>query len=346
MNIRKGCFLFLIFLSVAGGIAGYWGLKFYTENYANNVEQEGFVLIPNGSSFEAILDSVKGNVKDIETFTTVAIEKGMYENFRAGRYHFKKGMGNASLVNMIKAGNQTEDTFRIIDFGDVYQMLGRVSRKTEADSLAFVQKLNTIAQQKGLASAEDLKPYFFIDTYRFFWTVSPEAFFERFETQYTAFWNSERQQKEAKTGLTRNQIYALASIVYKESGGKPDEMKTIAGLYLNRYRKGMKLQSDPTVIYAINKDSQFTTPIKRVFYKHLSHPSPYNTYKNAGIPPGPICIVDKKSVEAVLDAEKHNYIFMAADPDRLGYHRFTASDTEHAKNAKDYQDWLNRKNIK
>jgi UPF0755 protein len=161
-----------------------------------------------------------------------------------------------------------------------------------------------------------------------------------------AVWTAERLAKEKASGLSRNQIYALASIVYKESGGRPDEQKTIAGLYLNRYRKGMKLQSDPTVIYAINKESNFTTPIKRVLYKHLSHPSPYNTYANAGIPPGPICITDKNSVDAVLNAEKNSYIFMAADPDRPGLHRFTASDVEHEKNAKDYQRWLDSRDIR
>ncbi|MEF9476918.1 endolytic transglycosylase MltG [Chryseobacterium sp. 1B4] len=123
-------------------------------------------------------------------------------------------------------------------------------------------------------------------------------------------------------------------------------MKTIAGLYLNRYRKGMKLQSDPTVIYAINKQTNFKEPIKRVLYKHLSTPSPYNTYANAGIPPGPICVVDKNSIDAVLNAENNNYIFMCADPSRPGYHKFTASAEEHAVNAKAYQDWLNSKNIK
>ena len=108
----------------------------------------------------------------------------------------------------------------------------------------------------------------------------------------------------------------------------------------------MKLQSDPTVIYAVNKASNFTQQIKRVYYKHLKEPSPYNTYANKGIPPGPICIVDKNSLDAVLEAENNNYIFMCADPARFGYHKFTDNDAEHAKNAKAYQDWLNSRQIK
>lgn len=344
--MKKGCTIFMAIFLLLGGIAVYFGYRFYDENYANNVENESVVLIPSNANFQTILDSVQGKVKNMEAFSAVAKSKNLDQFFHAGRYIFKEGMGNADLVNMMKAGNQTEDTFRIIDFGSVYQMVGRVARKTEADSLHFVNELNAIAKQKGLKDAEDLKNYFFIDTYRFYWTVSPKDFFQKFESQYNEFWNEERKAKEQKLGLTRNQVYALASIVYKESGGKPDEMKTIAGLYLNRYHKGMKLQSDPTVIYAINKDTNFTTPIKRVLYKHLAHASPYNTYRNEGIPPGPICVTDKSSVDAVLNAEKHDYIFMAADPDKLGYHRFTASDKEHAQNAKDYQKWLNERNIK
>lgn len=327
-------------------IGGFFGFRFYKKYYSSNVAKEGYILIPHGASFAAIQDSISPYISNRESFAEVAKDKNLDRFFNAGRYRIKQGSSNTDLVNMIKAGNQTENTFRIGDFGDVYQMLGRVTKKTELDSLKFINSLNQIAQQRGLANAEGLKKYFFIDTYNFFWTVTPEEFFKKFDEQYKEFWTAERIEKEKQSGLTRDQIYALASIVYKESGGKPDEMKTIAGLYLNRYHKGIKLQSDPTVIYAVNQATNFSTPIRRVLYKHLREPSPYNTYANAGIPPGPICIVDKNSVDAVLNPESHNYIYMAADPDRFGFHRFTASDAEHAKNARDYQQWLNSKNIR
>lgn len=327
-------------------IGGFFGFKFYKKYKTNNVEKEGYILIPTGAKFEQVLDSISPYLKNKQAFKEVALDKNMDKYISPGRYRIKSGTDNTALVNMIKAGNQTENTFRIGDFNDVYQMVGRVSRKTEADSLAFVNEFNKIATSKGYASAEDLKKYFFSDTYQFFWTVKPAEFFNKFEKDYNEFWTADRVAKEKALNLTRNEIYALASIVYKESGGKPDEQKTIAGLYLNRVRKGMKLQSDPTVIYAVNKDTNFTQDIRRVLYKHLSHPSPYNTYANAGIPPGPICVVDRNSVDAVLNAERNDYIFMCADPQKFGYHKFTASDAEHAKNAKAYQDWLNSKNIK
>ena len=325
----------------------FFGYQFYKKYYANNVEKEGYILIPHSANFNSIVDSIAPYVKNKEQFVEVAKSKNLDQFFNAGRYRIKSGSNNTDLVNMIKAGNQTENTFRIGDFFTVYQMVGKVAKKTELDSLRFANDLNKIATDKGLKDAEELKKYFFIDTYNFFWTVTPKDFFKKFENDYNGFWTAERKSKEQKLNLSRNQVYALASLVYKETGGKPDEMKTVAGLYLNRHRKGMKLQSDPTVIYAVSKANNFKDePLKRVMFKHLRENSPYNTYFSAGIPPGPICMVDKNSVDAVLNAESNNYIFMCADPAKFGFHKFTASAEEHAINAKAYQDWLNSKNIK
>ncbi|WP_226064359.1 endolytic transglycosylase MltG [Kaistella polysaccharea] len=345
--MKKGFGIVLVIVFLIFAVGSFFGYQYYKKFYGNNVAKEGYVLIPHSANFNSILDSISPYVKNKEQFAEVAKSKNMDKFFSAGRYRIKSGTNNTDLVNMIKAGNQTENTFRIGDFFTVYQMVGKVAKKTELDSLRFATDLDKIATTKGLSNAEELKKYFFIDTYNFFWTVTPEEFFKKFEGEYNDFWTAERNGKEKQLGLSRDQIYALASLVYKETGGKPDEMKRVAGLYLNRFRKGMKLQSDPTVIYAVSKANNFQgDPIKRVFFKHLREPSPYNTYYSAGIPPGPICMVDKNSVDAVLNAEKNDFIFMAADPNKFGFHRFTASDIEHAKNAKDYQQWLNSKNIK
>lgn len=327
-------------------ILGFFGFRFYNKYLGNNVAKEGFVLIPHKAGYKQILDSITPFIKNKDNFVSIADDKNLKDNFKPGRYELKRGMNNREITNMILAGNQTPNSFRIKDFDDVYQMIGRVSKKTETDSATFIQKLDQIAISRGYKNAEDLKKYFFNNTYEFFWTVTPKEFFEKFDNDYKDFWTAERITKEKQSGLTRDQIYALASIVYKESGGKPDEQRTIAGLYINRYRKGMKLQSDPTVIYAVSKANNFTKQIKRVYFKDLKEPSPYNTYANKGIPPGPICIVDKNSLNAVLDAEKNNYIYMCADPARFGYHKFTDNDAQHAINAKAYQDWLNRRQIK
>ena len=345
MNNSKQIIAVIVFLLFA--IGSFFGYQYYQKFYRNNVTKEGYVLIPHSANFNSILDSIAPYIKNKEQFSEVAKSKSMDKYFSAGRYRIKSGTNNTDLVNMIKAGNQTENTFRIGDFFTVYQMVGKVALKTELDSLRFATDLNKIATTKGLTNAEDLKKYFFIDSYNFFWTVTPQEFFKKFEDDYNGFWNAERKGKEQSLGLSRDQVYALASLVYKETGGKPDEMKTVAGLYLNRHRKGMKLQSDPTVIYAVSKANNFQgDPIKRVFFKHLREPSPYNTYFSSGIPPGPICMVDKNSVDAVLNAQANDFIYMCADPARFGFHKFTASAAEHAVNAKKYQDWLNSKNIK
>ena len=345
--MKKGFGIVLVIVFLIFAVGSFFGYQYYKKIYGNNVAKEGYVLIPHSANFNSILDSISPYVKNKEQFAEVAKSKNMDRFFQAGRYRIKSGTNNTDLVNMIKAGNQTENTFRIGDFFTVYQMVGKVVKKTELDSLRFATDLDKIATTKGLSNAEDLKKYFFIDTYNFFWTVTPDEFFKKFEDDYNGFWTAERKAKEQNLGLSRDQIYALASLVYKETGGKPDEMKTVAGLYLNRYRKGMKLQSDPTVIYAVSKANNFHgDPIKRVFFKHLREPSPYNTYFSAGIPPGPICMVDKNSVDAVLNAQKNDFIYMCADPARFGFHKFTASAAEHAVNAKIYQDWLNSKNIK
>lgn len=345
--MKKGFGIVLVIVLLIFAVGSFFGYQYYKKFYGNNVAKEGYILIPHSANLNSILDSISPYVKNKDQFAQVAKSKNMDRFFQAGRYRIKSGTNNTDLVNMIKAGNQTENTFRIGDFFTVYQMVGKVAKKTELDSLRFATDLNKIATQKGLTNAEELKKYFFIDTYNFFWTVTPEEFFKKFEDQYNAFWTAERKGKEQSLGLSRDQIYALASLVYKETGGKPDEMKTVAGLYLNRHRKGMKLQSDPTVIYAVSKANNFQgDPIRRVLFKHLREASPYNTYFSAGIPPGPICMVDKNSVDAVLNAQKNDFIYMCADPARFGFHKFTASAAEHAVNAKEYQDWLNSKNIK
>lgn len=345
--MKKGCGIVSVIMFLIFSVGSFFGYQYYKKYYANNVSKEGYILIPHSANFTSILDSIAPYVENKEQFAEVAKSKNLNKFFQAGRYRIKSGTNNTDLVNMIKAGNQTENTFRIGDFFSVYQMIGKVALKTELDSLKFATDLNKIATEKGLTNAEDLKKYFFIDSYNFFWTVTPQDFFKKFEAEYNSFWTAERKAKEQSLGLSRDQIYALASLVYKETGGKPDEMKTVAGLYLNRYRKGMKLQSDPTVIYAVSKANNFQgAPLKRVFFKHLREASPYNTYYSAGIPPGPICMVDKNSVDAVLNADHNDFIYMCADPARFGLHKFTASAAEHAVNAKIYQDWLNSKNIK
>lgn len=325
-----------------GGVLGY---RYYQKFYANNTAKKGYFIIPNKANFAQIIDSVSPFLKDKESFIAVAKSKNLGQFFSKGRYKIEQEDNNTEIVNRIKQGSQSPNNFRIGDFGDIYQMLGRVSRKTETDSLSFVKGLDEIAKSKGLNSAEDLKIYFLSNTYDFFWTVTPKQLFHRFDEEYQKFWTNDRKNLEKQSGLNRKQIIALASIVEKESA-KSEERKIIAGLYINRFKKGMKLQSDPTVIYAINKKNNFSKIIKRLYFKDLKENSPYNTYQNVGIPPEPICIVSADAIDAILNADKNNYIYMCADPNKPGYHRFTNNDVIHEKNARDYRNWLDQRKIK
>jgi len=175
--------------------------------------------------------------------------------------------------------------------------------------------------------------------------ISAEKFRDKMTKEYRNFWNKERTDKAAKQGLTPIQATILASIVHKESV-KKDERPRIAGAYLNRLKLQMPLQADPTVIYAIKKNSNdFDQVIKRVFYNDLRMSSPYNTYINLGLPPGPIAMPDITALEAVLNPEKNNFIYFCASVDRFGYHEFAATFEEHNKNAKKYSDWINSKGV-
>jgi len=308
--------------------------------------KSGFILISNDANFNQVMDSLAPFINYMDKFEKLAKAKKLEEKIKAGRYRITEDISPKDLINLLVFGMQKEDTFMIMNYDNVYQMIGRVSKKIEADSLKFVKVFDSIAVQKGFQNAEDLKYYFISDTYNFYWTTTPEEFFRKFEKLHDEFWTNENISKKNRLGITKDQVYSLAAIVHKESGGKPDEQSRIAGLYLNRYHRGMPLQSDPTVIYAMNKEADFTKSIKRLYHKNLKIDSPYNTYIRKGIPPKPICMVSKSTLENVLNAEKNDYIYMVADPKRPGYHNFTKSYREHRKHARQYHMWLNTRKIR
>jgi UPF0755 protein len=187
---------------------------------------------------------------------------------------------------------------------------------------------------------ENVLVMFIPNTYDIYWNTSAVKFRDKMIKEYNKFWNKERTAKAAAQGLTPIQATILASIVHKESV-KKDERPRIAGVYLNRLKLEMPLQADPTVIFAMKKKSNdFNQVIKRVFYNDLIMKHPYNTYVNIGLPPGPIAMPDITALEAVLNPEKHNYIYFCASVDRFGYHEFAATLAEHNVNAKKYSDWI------
>jgi len=220
-------------------------------------------------------------------------------------------------------------------------LAAKVARQIEADSASLAQAMRSTvaAQQMGFDSLT-FYAMFLPDNYEFYWTVAPEDFVRRMKREYDAYWTEARDAKRRRSGLSRTEVMTLASIVYEETR-KTDEMPRIAGVYVNRLRRGIPLQADPTVKYALQDFG-----LRRILHKHLKTPSPYNTYINKGLPPSPICMPSKAAIEAVLDFEEHDYIFFCARPTFDGYHNFARTYDEHLRNARAYSEELNRRNIK
>eukprot|EP01012_Entosiphon_sulcatum_P033101 TRINITY_DN41958_c0_g1_i1.p1 TRINITY_DN41958_c0_g1~~TRINITY_DN41958_c0_g1_i1.p1 ORF type:complete len:352 (-),score=50.74 TRINITY_DN41958_c0_g1_i1:1120-2175(-) len=324
-------------------IAGYFALNLYRLYFAPNVtENQKYLYIKTGSSYDDLLAEIKKKdlVKSIGTFTAAAGKMNLATNVKPGRYRLKKGMTNRTLINTIKAGNQDPVKLKFQNIRKKENFAAYLASNLEADSLSFINVLDSTALiSKYGFNQDNVYAMFIPNTYEMYWNISPADFFERMHKEYDKFWNADRKQKAASLNLTPAQVYTLASIVDAEAL-YDKEMPIIAGLYLNRLNKGILLQADPTVIFANN---DFT--VKRVTGKLLQVQSLYNTYKYAGLPPGPIMMPSINAIDAVLNRDKNNYIYMCAKEDFSGYHNFAETKAEHEINARKYREALNKRNI-
>jgi len=324
-------------------IGGYFLLDFYRLYFAPNVTgNEKYLYIKTGSNYDALIDNLKKKdaLKHVSSFAAAAEKMNLAANVKPGRYLLKKGMTNRALVNMIKAGNQEPVKLKFQNIRKKENFAAYLASNLEADSLSFIRLLDSVPLiSKYGFNQDNVYTMFIPNTYEMYWNVNPVDFFERMQKEYDKFWNPERKQKAASLNLTPAQVYTLASIVDAEAL-YDKEMPIIAGLYLNRLNKGILLQADPTVIFANN---DFT--VKRVTNKLLQVQSLYNTYKYAGLPPGPIMMPSIKAIDAVLNHEQNNYIYMCAKEDFSGYHNFAETKAEHEVNAKKYREALNKRNI-
>ncbi|WP_235528610.1 endolytic transglycosylase MltG [Pedobacter sp. Leaf194] len=324
-------------------IAGYFALNFYKVYFAPNVtENQKYLYIKTGADYDALVENLKSKdiVKSISSFTTAAGKMNLKTNVKPGRYLLKKGMTNRTLINMIKAGNQEPVKLKFQNIRKKENFAAYLASNLEADSLSFINVLDSTALiTKYGFNQDNIYAMFIPNTYEMYWNVSPVDFLERMHKEYEKFWNAERKQKAASLNLTPAQVYTLASIVDAEAL-YDKEMPIIAGLYLNRLNKGILLQADPTVIFANN---DYT--VKRVTGKLLQVQSLYNTYKYAGLPPGPIMMPSINAIDAVLNRDTNNYIYMCAKEDFSGYHNFAETKAEHEVNARKYREALNKRNI-
>ncbi len=328
------------------GLVSGLGWKYYHDIYGVNVEWKGketmFLYIPTGSDFEAllsILDSA-GCVKNTSSFEWVAGLKDFEGQVKSGKYEIRQGMSNNDLVNLLRSGNQTAVKVTFNNARTLSQLAGKLSRKLELDSneLDAVLRNDSTAHRYGF-QPEQFPAMFIPNTYQVFWNTSAKGLLDRMAREFKAFWTPERKHLAAELNLSQSQVATLASIVEEETK-KIDERQRVAGVYLNRLERGMLLQADPTLKFAAG---DFT--IKRVLNKHKAIDSPYNTYKYPGLPPGPIRIPDQNSLDAVLNAEKHSYLYFCARNDFSGYHDFARTYNEHLKNARRYHSELNRRGI-
>lgn len=308
-------------------------------------EKEVYVHIPTDANYETAKQIITPYIEHMDRFEMVASKRNYPENVKAGRFLFTKGMNSYELLKALRSNVPVKLAFnnqeRLENFA------GRISSQIEADSISLLKTIkDSVFMKENGFNEENVFAMFIPNTYELYWNTSAIKFRDKMIKEYRKFWTEERINKAKLQNLTQVEATVLASIVHKESV-KKDERPRIAGVYLNRLRLGMPLQADPTVIYAIKKKSNdFDQVIKRVFYNDLVMSSPYNTYVNTGLPPGPIAMPDITAMDAVLNPEKHDYIFFCASVERFGYHDFAATLSEHNKNAKKYSDWINSQGVK
>ena len=341
MNKKRIYIILIVCLVLLLGTATNFSLKLFRSNTNKQFEQ-GYLYIPTGSNLDDIVAIIKAQqiLNNTESFKWVA-NKMNFKNIKPGKYKITKGLSNIELVRLLRSGKQEPIKLTFQNIRLKTDFAGYIGKNFEIDSLAFLNMLDSIdlVRQYGF-DEETIFCMFIPNTYELYWNTSKEKFFERMQKEYVKFWHTERLAQAKAIGLSPVQVSILASIVDQEALLNR-EMVRIAGVYMNRLNRGIKLEADPTVIFA---NGDFT--VKRVLYKLLQKDSPYNTYKYIGLPPGPICMPSVAAIDAVLHFEKHNYIYFCAKEDFSGLHNFASNVTEHQMNARKFQQALNNRGIK
>lgn len=307
--------------------------------------KEAHVYIATDATFNDVLEELEPLLKDPETFTAVANRKGYVNNVKPGHYLIEKGMNNNDIINTVRSKN-VPIKVKFNNQERLEDLAGAISNQIEADSVSLLNafKDKAFLKEHKLSSTTALGLYV-PNTYEFYWNTSAESFRDKMVGEYKRFWNEQRLAKAKKLNMTPMQVISLAAIVQKETA-KVDERPRVAGVYINRLQRGMLLQADPTVIYAKKlSENNFDQIIKRVLYVDLEIDSPYNTYKYAGVPPGPIAMPDITSIDAVLNYEKHDYYYFVANVQKFGYHKFAKTLSQHNQNKAEYVRWISQQGV-
>lgn len=326
--------------AICGGISIF--LPRFLQDYKKSIPAKKSVYIPLQATYSQMLDSIATAVEDMKSFKKVALRNELEKNFKPGRYLLTPDKSNKDLARMLRMGWESPMMLTLSgNIRGLEKLSGILGKRLAADSASFMEHFakGSTWEQNGFKK-ETFMAMFLPNTYEVYWTITPEKFVERMKKEYDKFWNQERLEKAKGIGLTPVEVSILASIVCEETNYTP-EMSRVAGVYMNRLKRGMKLDADPTVKFALNDPS-----IKRILYRHLKVDSPYNTYLYAGLPPGPITIPSIKGIDAVLDYEHHNYLYFCANANMDGTHKFAVTLAGHNRNAREYQAALNRLKIK
>ncbi len=317
----------------------------YAPNTKTSSGNNETLIIPTGSDYDYVYSKLlEGNhLANTKSFEQVASAMKYKNMVKPGRYVIGEGMSNKELVGMLRAGAQEAVRYIFVKHRLKEEFAENAANHFEFEKEDLLPLLSDDEYLKKFDfTGERIMSMFIPNSYEIYWNVGAEGFMERMHREYKSFWNKDdRLPKAKKAGLTPVEVSIVASIVEEESV-KADERPTIAGLYLNRIKRNMRLEADPTVKFAL-QDFQ----IKRLRFKHLdaAASSPYSTYANDGLPPGPICIPSVNSIDAVLNAEDHGYIFMCAKADFSGYHAFARNKSQHDRNAALYRAALSRERI-
>ena len=345
MYIKKILLAILIIgLIVAAFFANFVYKAMLKPNTAFN-NDSAYIFVPSKAPYSEVREQLEPLLEDIESFDALAEQKKYTTNIKAGRFEIKKGMTNNDIINSIRSKN-LPITLSFNNQTTLEKLAGHISKEIEADSVSLLKAMTDKAflSKNNFNDATALGMYL-PNSYEFFWNSSAETFRNKMLKEYKRFWTAARIKKAQAIGLSQDQVIALASIVYEESK-QASEQPRIAGVYLNRIKIGMPLQADPTLKFAAYQLPKYkNTVIKRVLNVHKDIVSPYNTYKNRGLPPGLIAMPDISAIDAVLNYEKHKYIFFAADAKRFGYHKFAKTLAQHNVNARAYHRYLSSQGI-
>lgn len=346
MYIKKILVVIATIGVIVGGVFAYIVYNaIFSPNTAFNNEEAHLYVSKDSKSFEEVLEDITPLLKDVESFVAVAEKKQYNTNVKSGHFIITKGMNNNEIIDAIRLrGVPVKVSFNNQE--RLENLAGRIASQIDVDSLSLLTAMKDPVFLKEQGFNEDTALTMYIpNSYEVYWDTTAEELRNKMLKAFKTFWNEKRLAQAKKLNLSPKEVYTIASIVQKETA-KVDERPRVAGVYLNRLRDGIKLDADPTVIYAVKKSKDdWDMVIKRVLYRDLETESPYNTYKNAGVPPGPIFMPDVSAIDAVLNPEEHSYYYFVADVKNFGYHKFAKTLSQHNVNSAAYRKWINNQGV-